>query len=1134
METNINAILQCRAIPVLLLHGKAYNDNHPPNTLACHFNERNLHLPKFNCPNNGENIVHELRKETKSDYFSCLDGKYILCLTSFQESTSDQEHDNLMKSILRANDEEESVVAIPLTVRILQDAIKWLKGTSTIPLENVGTDTLESSVTTSVTTYLESLYDVFPAGTDVPKLRKFIDDHQWPVGSVAELKKELEKKESDEGKYYLLRGFIHRNLARMTKVVAHFVDGNHRAAALNCALTGSGDDVEGKRKYYENSPHNEQSVVAVIIVPDSIDADFAGKMRTISRKSQKTSCQQQSHTVREKISYAIEIVRKQCVGQGIGYLWVVLGYEMKKDVASGNMTTTLQNGEYSCFEKYEKCVSEWIGEVSQQIEQVVRNSDLHLLNDVAPGKVLSNLFKNKTKPSDADYVVYHIFPFPKSNMLDSFLKNHPDDVFRETRFSRTGFKDRDLIIVQILLWSMTSHEANQCLRLLFSNSNPTVHQLLPAGSTDNKDVALKWTMSFFHNVIESVYNSYAPWKKSFFISDPNMPIQCLRESVIYLCLLTSAIHECASFFMEVGLHPECPAELAEAIENIKMKREGENLSLVTLYTKLHSLSMNRIIKGNDAVSKKRYVTHWKAYYQTLNLGRNQLEQIKEVDKCVVRRRDKSVRELNFLLNILTVGGQASPDPRAKSKNGKKFVQIIGCNVRDVDFGVEPEPYFTTQICQFREILPKDTKLLESFKVPSKKQLPNPNSSKKQGAETGGRGGRDAPKAPGASAAVDGADGKSAGPPQEIVEGRGTDGTLAGGSVNNATKGPTSASPAADGILDGADGKSAGPPQRDTGKISRDRGVDGAFPKKTRSQNVNRKNNISESKKKNVNPQTANVVCNFYLLVDFWKEHVVPLLGDNLLFVAEKKLIEDALARHVSQIGPNTLCQICGKDRTEWSPYCVTHVKLFTEKYQEKPSKPGVMGMVKKLISQDAQTDDEQRARLAEIQGRGADDEPYVDFDAPEEKDKSPPRQNPFVLDEAAESISTLAAASNFSVSEFASINGDQNEGNRKRRKKCQTSASLSSFDNVDDEVCKGLLLFNNMNETGFVVCDWASCGKCIVCGPKDSLIQCSAVGCGRHLHKQCQTEWEAVDTSRGDPGDWCTYHHPASILVLYE
>ena len=176
METNINAILQCHAIPLLLLHGKAYNDNHPPNTLACHFNERNLQPPKFNCPNNGENIVHVLRKETKSDYFSYLDGTYTFCLTSFQESTADQELDNLMKSILCANDldtVEESIVAIPLTLRILKDALKWLKGT-TNALEHGRINTLEGSVNAC----LDCLSEVFPAGTDVSKLQNFIDAHQ--------------------------------------------------------------------------------------------------------------------------------------------------------------------------------------------------------------------------------------------------------------------------------------------------------------------------------------------------------------------------------------------------------------------------------------------------------------------------------------------------------------------------------------------------------------------------------------------------------------------------------------------------------------------------------------------------------------------------------------------------------------------------------------------------------------------------------------------------------------------------------------------------------------------------------------------------------------------------------------------
>ncbi len=147
-------------------------------------------------------------------------------------------------------------------------------------------------------------------------------------------------------------------------------------------------------------------------------------------------------------------------------------------------------------------------------------------------------------------------------------------------------------------------EKYESLRLLFSNSNPKEHQQLSAGGIQ-PDVALKWTMSFFHNVIESVYNSYAPWKKNFFVWDPNIPIQCHNESVIYLCLLTSAIHACASFFMDVGLHPKCPDELAQAIKNIKMKRDGENLSLVTFYTKAHSLSMNRS-KETEKVFKRRF------------------------------------------------------------------------------------------------------------------------------------------------------------------------------------------------------------------------------------------------------------------------------------------------------------------------------------------------------------------------------------------------------------------------------------------------------------------------------------------------------------------------------------------------
>ena len=444
METNINAILQCRAIPVLLLHGKAYNDNHPPNTLACHFNERNLHLPKFNCPNNGENIVHELRKETKSDYFSCLDGKYILCLTSFQESTSDQEHDNLMKSILRANDEEESVVAIPLTVRILQDAIKWLKGTSTIPLENVGTDTLESSVTTSVTTYLASLYDVFPAGTDVSKLRKFIDDHVWPVGSLAELEEELEKKESDEGKYYLLRGFIHRNLARMTKVVAHFVDGNHRAAALNCAWIGYGDDdLDGKNKYYRVCPHADKEVQTTILIPPKLTNKFHTKMRSLSFKSQQSVEKISKHGRREFFQSLMDSLGK-ILGQDC-YLYRGEEQGKKTDDDINEHISNVAQGIQSLFENNSEEMSNWDSQ-----DKFAR------LRDHADWSILFKKKKKKTEKDNGKY--YESFSYHcdiAENIIPTIIRRL-GNIESEKRYQRKPFTAHEFELVQLLLWSRLS------------------------------------------------------------------------------------------------------------------------------------------------------------------------------------------------------------------------------------------------------------------------------------------------------------------------------------------------------------------------------------------------------------------------------------------------------------------------------------------------------------------------------------------------------------------------------------------------------------------------------------------------------------------------------------------------------
>jgi len=571
MEKHIiqwNTILPILSIPVLQLHEKGktgtekkkkIKKNHPPNTLACRFNQRNLQLPRF--LTDKDNIVKELRKEKKSDYFSCLDGTYILCLTSFNETDHDQE-DIVMQSILhhesKMNTGSKSILAIPLTEKILDDALRWLKGNTDTGEASLANGQTERTLEELVTAYLDSLSKAIPAKSDFKMLMEFILTHDWPDGSLEEMLEELEKKGHDENmeKSYFLRGFIHQNLARKTKVVAHFVDGNHRAAALNCALTGSGDDVEAKKEYYENFPHDEKNVVAVIIVPiEPMNNIFAHQMRSISQKSQSTCSKQQSHTIRENLFHLIEILRKQCLQNKISYLWSDLGEEMRKDAESITLLTYLHEKNYSCFEKYTNLVTGWIDKVSGVIIHVLESEADNL--DLSKGdQDMRNLFKAKKCPTSADYEENsHIFPFSKSNMLAKFLVDDPNDVFREKRFLRTGFIDKDLITVQILLWAMISKEANQHLRLLFSNSNPKQHQQLkPNAGTESED-AWKWTMSFFHNVTESVKNSYDPWKKNFFVADPKIPIQCNQDMVIYLCLLISAIKECAPFFMDVGTNP---------------------------------------------------------------------------------------------------------------------------------------------------------------------------------------------------------------------------------------------------------------------------------------------------------------------------------------------------------------------------------------------------------------------------------------------------------------------------------------------------------------------------------------------------------------------------------------------------
>jgi hypothetical protein len=424
-----------------------------------------------------------------------------------------------MVSVSRPTQEAGSIRAIPLTTIILKNAINWLRKGSTNSAENYG-----ENVEELVVTYLRELEERIPSGKDVKELRDFIIAHDWAGRDINKFMSEIDGLDSDMKRSYSLREFIHRELAKQTKVAAHFVDGNHRAAVLNWVLVGSGEDEDVLGAYYETScPHAELLVRTIIIIPtdDSITNTFVEEMQKLSMLSQSTMSKQQPHTIKDHICHAIEFLTRSCKRENIKFLWDVLE-------AKGRETPieTSEEAIDNYMLQFSTDISYWIGKVLKQIHHVVRYNagKLKITGSMKSEEsrhwnMWQVLFKNKVRSGKKMEYSEHfdIFPFSKDMMLSKFMQSESDDVFKEGRFNRAPHKDLDLIVAHILLWSMLSNRTNGILIELFSGSNPTECQKNGDPGAD----AETWTMNFFHSVTESTYHSYPIWKENFFVKNRN-------------------------------------------------------------------------------------------------------------------------------------------------------------------------------------------------------------------------------------------------------------------------------------------------------------------------------------------------------------------------------------------------------------------------------------------------------------------------------------------------------------------------------------------------------------------------------------------------------------------------------------
>ena len=359
-------------------------------------------------------------------------------------------------------------------------------------------------------------------------------------------------------------------------------------------------------------PHKDKVVkMQVYFLPEFTPDDSTGsstllkKYQELSFEIQEKWGKQMPHTFRETIHHEMTHLAKRCEEEKVPYLWECLGILFQTELSSENgrvcseeeketlrrgidvnspigsdfvsTMETLSGGsmDYQLPEKYISC---WVERMSDLIIDVLEASR-HMIElglTFKPSEhpsILKELMFQQSIRGTPTRNEYTIFPFrdigstlggkldwwKDPDRVASAMFDHENKPFsgvisdkRERTVARNRLKIPGPVVIlsQILLWSRSCEEDYRKLMQLFSSHNSSYLQIRTGTGLD----ALRWTTNFYHSVTDSVQYSYPPWKKGFFVSaDDRHPLQNNPASVIYLCLLSSAIASCSKFFLSLGI-----------------------------------------------------------------------------------------------------------------------------------------------------------------------------------------------------------------------------------------------------------------------------------------------------------------------------------------------------------------------------------------------------------------------------------------------------------------------------------------------------------------------------------------------------------------------------------------------------
>ena len=534
----------------------------------------NHHLPSISCPWNPkalaqsrvQNLCTKLTDEPQGHLVSALDGPTILVVLTTFESTHQQ---GLHPPDIMFQP-ECGLIAVPLTVDVLQNAIEWLD-------PNVDKD-LGGDLSALACQYIQLLQEkLHPPLTAedgsnniikdyCTKLKKFIGDHAWGDESVEEIY-HLQQMPNSLATAGFLQHFILKHLAWVTKVAAHTVNGLVRVEALQMLMT---KNLGKEHELGWLSRHYQRKIQVMLYLPCLVDSKFASGIRDISSQHQQNTKKMEAHTVLHFLKWALEYAKSN-------QKYVLLSAGLEEFYSTHPILTDIENqwkehlgklhkncgGSQETRELFiqnaiadlpdelaghmppEFYIRSWVQLMIEGIGDTITDVGVHAglqYNATAlleTFQVKSKLAKKTKKLS--------VFPYTTLRAVSIYQHKaiYPSSQYGKGK--QMG-KMEQTIIPQILLWARLSPEAEKAITFMISTLGEKI--------TDPQK-AKNMLYSFFHTVIDVAEVSKNPWRDCFFKSSPRVhPVQSTGLEVLRFCLLQNAVINCSTAFQELHASPE--------------------------------------------------------------------------------------------------------------------------------------------------------------------------------------------------------------------------------------------------------------------------------------------------------------------------------------------------------------------------------------------------------------------------------------------------------------------------------------------------------------------------------------------------------------------------------------------------